>query len=125
MSRWVSRARLRNRSSMVWTGMYTSMFASRIPSRCAVSLLTRRSASTPTTESQGSPTLLAAPDPGPLRGLVAPPPVGQHSHHREPGFPHLDRPADRVLGGEEAAPHPVADDGHREPALHLEGGEPG
>ena len=46
---------------MVWTGMYTSIFASRMPRRCAVSRLTRRSASTPTTVSQVSPTLIARP----------------------------------------------------------------
>ena len=57
----VSCARSRTRSSMVLIGTYTSMLASRMPSLSALSPTTCRSASTPTTVTQCSPTLIARP----------------------------------------------------------------
>src|SRR5438093_83162 len=61
MSRWVSWARFRKRSSRVRAGTYTSMLTSRMPSFWVVWVLTRRSASTPITVTQLLPTLSGLP----------------------------------------------------------------
>ncbi len=50
--------------------------------------------------------------------------VGQDSNHGEPHVAHLDGAADRVLGGEEAAPDAIADDRHRQSPLGLGPAEP-